>query len=98
MISVLLSFIVWIVLRRFLKSVKAGLILSWIILMILIHGNVSKLLESEYSQFNLNFVLLPIFLIMGVLGTVFFVKIKANSELNSPTLYQPLLWQMPPMN
>jgi len=82
-ISVLLSFIVWVVLRRFLKSVKAGLILSWIILMILIHGNVSKLLESEYSQFNLDFVLLPIFLIMGVLGTVFFVKIKANSELNS---------------
>ena len=82
-ISVLLSFIVWVVLRHFLKSVKAGLILSWIILMILIHGNVSKLLESEYSQFNLNFVLLPIFLIMGVLGTVFFVKIKANSELNS---------------
>ena len=57
-ISVLLSFIVWVVLRRFLKSVKAGLILSWIILMILIHGYVSKLLESEYSQFNLNFVLL----------------------------------------
>ena len=82
-ISVLLSFIVWVVLRHFLKSVKAGLILSWIILMILIHGNVSNLLESEYSQFNLNFVLLPIFLIMGVLGTVFFVKIKANSELNS---------------
>ena len=60
-ISVLLSFIFWVVLRHFLKSAKAGLILSWIILMILIHGNVSYLLESEYSQFNLNFVWSNIF-------------------------------------
>ena len=46
--------------------------------MILIHGNVSNLLESENSQFSLNFVLETIFLIMGVLGTVFFVKTKAK--------------------
>jgi hypothetical protein len=82
-ISVLLSFVFWLVLRRFLKGMNAGLILSWIILLILIHGNVSNLLELEDNQFNSNFILGAIFLIMGILGTIFFVKTKSKSELNS---------------
>ena len=82
-ISFLLSFASWMILRRFLKSVKSGLILSWIILMILINGNVSNYLESETSYSISIFVLGPIFLIIGVLGIIFFVKTKANRELNS---------------
>ena len=82
-ISFLLSFVSWVVLRYFLKNLKSGLILSWIILIILINGNVSYYLESETNISISVVVIATIFLIIGVLGIIFFVKTKANSELNS---------------
>ena len=70
-ISFLLSFVSWVVLRYFLKNLKSGLILSWIILIILINGNVSYYLESETNISISVVVIATIFLIIGVLGIKF---------------------------
>ena len=85
-ISASISFVFWIILRCFLDGKKAGLLLSLFILLFIIYGNVHNILQSNSSdaiQFlSSNPVLGTVFLIIGILGIIFFVKTKATTELN----------------
>ena len=87
LISASIGFVFWIVLRYFLDGKKAGLITSLFILLFVIYGNVHNILQSDssdVSQFlGSNLVLGPIFLIIGIFGTIFFKKTRASIELNS---------------
>ncbi len=86
-ISIIISFIFWIILRHILNSLKSGLIISLFILLFTIYGH-SKIqlsVESnEITQFLDYPLVLPIiFLAVGILATIFFIKTKSHIELNS---------------
>ena len=87
LISAAIGFVFWISLRVFLGGKKAGLIASLFILLFVIYGNIHNILQSnssDISQFiGSNLVLGPIFLVIGILGIIFFKKTRASSELNS---------------
>lgn len=86
-ISIVISFIIWIILRQILNGIKAGLIISAFILLFSIYGHLKNQLivdENEISQFlGSNLVLGSIFLIIGILALIFFIKTKSHNELNS---------------
>lgn len=87
LISASIGFVIWISLRYFLGGKKAGLIASLFILLFVIYGNVHNILQSnssDASQFlGSNLILGPIFLVIGILGIIFFKKTRASNELNS---------------
>ena len=86
-ISVSISFVFWIILRCFIDGKKAGLIVSLFIIMFIIYGNTHTLLQSDNSdtiQFlGSNSILGTIFLAVGIFGTIFFIKTKVSTELNT---------------
>ena len=86
-ISVSISFVFWIILRCFIDGKKAGLIVSLFIIMFIIYGNTHALLQSDNSdtiQFlGSNPILGTIFLAVGIFGTIFFIKTKVSTELNT---------------
>jgi len=86
-ISVSISFVFWIILRCFIDGKKAGLIVSLFIIMFIIYGNTHTLLQSDNSdtiQFlGSNPILGTIFLAVGIFGTIFFIKTKVSTELNT---------------
>ena len=86
-ISVSISFVFWIILRCFIDGKKAGLLVSLFIILFIIYGNVHTILQSSDSdtiQFlGSNPILGTIFLAVGIFGTIFFIKTKASTELNT---------------
>jgi hypothetical protein len=86
-ISIAVSIISWFALRYFLKGIKAGLVISTLILLFVIYGNVLHLLQLNDNTINQflasHFVLGPIFLTIGIFAILFFIKTKAFTELNS---------------
>ena len=86
-ISVSISFVFWIILRCFIDGKKAGLIVSLFIILFIIYGNAHSILQSSDSdtiQFlGSNPILGTIFSVVGIFGTIFFIKTKASTELNT---------------
>ena len=86
-ISVSISFVSWIILRCFIDGKKAGLITSLFIILFIIYGNTHTLLQSsDYSAIQFlgsNPILGTVFLAVGIFGTIFFIKTKASTELNT---------------
>tara|TARA_Y100000310_G_scaffold218898_1_gene220257 strand:+ start:987 stop:2519 length:1533 start_codon:yes stop_codon:yes gene_type:complete len=86
-ISISISFVFWIILRCFIDGKKAGLIVSLFIILFIIYGNTHTLLQSSDSdtiQFlGSNPILGTVFLIVGIFGTIFFIKTSASTELNT---------------
>ena len=86
-ISVSISFVFWIILRCFLDGKKASLVVSLFIILFIVYGNTHTLLQSSNSdtiQFlGSNPILGTVFLIVGIFGTIFFIKTKASTDLNS---------------
>ena len=86
-ISISISFVFWIILRCFIDGKKAGLIVSLFIILFIIYGNTHTLLQSSDSdtiQFlGSNPILGTVFFIVGIFGTIFFIKTSASTELNT---------------
>ena len=86
-ISVSISFVSWIILRCFIDGKKAGLIVSLFIILFIIYGNTHTLLQSSDSdtiQFlGSNPILGTVFLAVGILGIIFFIKTRLSIELNT---------------
>ena len=89
-VSISISFVSWIILRCFIDGKKAGLIVSLFIILFVIYGNTHTILQSSDSNtiqlLGSNLILGTIFLVVGIFGTVFFIKTKASTELN--TIFQ----------
>lgn len=90
-ITVILIFVVWIILRFFLKNgKKSGLILSLIIIMFILYANLHILIlnsESEFAFLGKNIILGGIFSGLVIIGIIYFVKTRrvldnANSITN----------------
>ena len=86
-ISLIISFTAWIILRYFLNGIKAGNIVSLILLLFLIYGNLHTYLQNNENSliqiFGSNLILGVVFLSIGVLGIRFFLKTKQNYQINS---------------
>ena len=86
-ISISIAFIIWIIIRLFLEDKKSSLIVSLFAILFAIYGNVhtqSQVSTSELIQlFGSNLISGPIFLLIGILGTIFFVKTKSAKEINT---------------
>jgi len=86
-VSISISFVSWIILRCFIDGKKAGLIVSLFIILFVIYGNTHTILQSSDSNtiqlLGSNLILGTIFLVVGIFGTVFFIKTKASTELNT---------------
>jgi len=86
-ISIIISFIFWIILKYILNGIKSGLIVSLFILLFTMYGHSKNLLSvesNEIIQFLGSYLVLGIiFLTVGILVTIFFIKTKSHIELNS---------------
>ena len=82
--SVGIVFLIWLVLRRFIGQGKAGLHLSWFLVLLSIHGNIHILLLNQQSgalQFlGKNSVLGPIFLVILIAGIIYIIRSQNVSD------------------
>ena len=90
-----LSFIIalglWVILRFFIGGKKSGLIVSLIIILFVIYGNLHTFILNSGSQFTFlggNMIMGTIFFILLIVGIIYFVKTKrvldnANSITNT---------------
>ena len=71
---------VWFVLRYFIGQGKAGLHLSWFLVLFAIHGNIHILLLNQQSEalqfFGKNSILGPIFLVILIAGIIYIIRTK----------------------
>lgn len=86
-ISIFFVIIFWLALKYLLRTTKSELIVSFLILLFVIYGNVFSLQtpnENIFSNFlSSHLILGSIFLSVGILGIIFFKKTNAIKELNS---------------
>ena len=90
-----LSFIIalglWVILRFFIGGKKSGLIVSLIIMLFVIYGNLHTFILNSSSQFTFlggNMIIGTVFFILLIIGIIYFVKTKrildnANSITNT---------------
>ena len=82
-LPLLISFIIvlglWVILRFFIGGKKAGLIASLLFMLFIIYSNLHTFIlntDSEFSFLGRNMILGVIFLILLIVGIVYFVKTK----------------------
>jgi len=86
-ISISITFVAWIILRKIFDGVKAGNILSLFLLLFVTYGNIRVILndtgDTNLQLFSSNLILGTIFLSIGILGIIFFRRTQENKKINS---------------
>ena len=87
LISILITFVSWIILRKIFDGVKGANMLSLFLLLFVIYGNLRTILhdtgDANLQLFNSNLILGTIFLSIGILGLIFFRRTQENKKINS---------------
>ena len=87
LISIAITFVLWIILRKIFDGVKAANILSLFLLLFVTYGNLRVILhdtgDANLQLFSSNLILGTIFLSIGILGLIFFRRTQENKKINS---------------
>ena len=87
LISISITFVSWIILRKIFDGVKGANILSLFLLLFVIYGNLRTILHDtsdvNLQLINSNLILGTIFLSIGILGLIFFRRTQENKKINS---------------
>ena len=86
-ISLLITIILWIIFLYFVGERKSAVIISFLIFLILIFASIrSFLIYHEFAEIQLigkNIILIPIFLVIGISGTIYLVRKKFSTNITS---------------
>ena len=86
-LSISITFLAWIILRKFIGSQRSGLILSLVIMCFINLGNISMFLSdnpNELSQFlGQVHILGSILLVLSVIGIIYFLKTRTLDDKTS---------------
>ena len=87
LISISITFVLWIILRKIFDGVKGANILSLFLLLFVTYGNLRMILydtgDANLQLFSSNSILGLIFLSIGILGFIFFRRTQENKKINS---------------
>ena len=87
LISISITFVSWLILRKIFDGVKGANILSLFLLLFVIYGNLRTILHDtsdvNLQLINSNLILGTIFLSIGILGLIFFRRTQENKKINS---------------
>ncbi len=87
LISISITFVVWIILRKIFDGVKTANILSLFLLLFVAYGNIRVILnetgDPNLQLFSSHSILGIIFLSIGILGLIFFRRTQENKKINS---------------
>ena len=86
-LSISITFLAWIILRKFIGSQRSGLILSLVIMCFINLGNISMFLSdnpNELSQFlGQVHILGSILLVLSIIGIIYFLKTRTLDDKTS---------------
>ena len=86
LISISITFVLWIILRKIFDVVKGANILSLFLLLFVTYGNLRMILydtgDANLQLFSSNSILGLIFLSIGILGFIFFRRTQENKKIN----------------
>ena len=87
LISISITFVAWIILRKIFDGVKGANILSLFLFLFVTYGNLRMILHDtgdiNLQLLNSNLILGTIFLSIGILGLIFFQRTQENKKINS---------------